>query len=408
MKEKFATYRTKIVITGLQSIASGSNFLLVIILTRLYGLHIFGIYSMLWIVQIFSMNLHQSAVLSPLVTLWPKNETKAYWSKFFVYNLLVSCLLAVGAFLFTHFAGMVSAKWNISAYSWQMLLIVFTFTLHLFNRRSMMNLQLYVAAFLADFFVYIPILFVIIFNKPSLGNLLYLQVLAIFTGVLTGLIALRSHIKLKGIGSTFLREVSKFSGWLILTSTLQWFSGNFFLIAVGSLIGPSGMGIIRMGQSTMGVFSVLFLAIENRVPFSASRILKVEGKYSFRKYMLDLLKKGGVFIVTGVGLVAATSVFLISKLYGQQYESYYWVLILFALLQLFVFISTLIQISLRTIEQTQLIFFAYVLTSLTSVALAFPLVRHFGIPGAIAGLFITQIIAIVWYLLNLAKKWKQI
>lgn len=408
MKEKLAIYRNKVLITGIQSIASGSNFLLVILLTRHYGLEIFGIYSMLWIVQIFSMNLHQSAVLSPLMTLWPKNAGKDYWNKFFIYNLFAAFLLAIGAFIFTHYAEEVSSKWSISAYSLQMFLIVFALTLHLFNRRSMINLQKYVAAFLADFFVYIPLLFIILFSHPTLSHLLYLQVLAIWSGVFIGLIALRSRIHLKKTGKTFLQEVSKFSGWLILTSTLQWFSGNFFLIAVGSIIGPSGMGIIRMGQSTMGVFSVIFLAMENRVPFSAAKILSVEGKNAFKRYMFDLLKKGGALILVGVGLVAAGSEFLISKLYGQAYENYYWVLILFALLQLFVFISSITQISLRTLEQTRLIFFAYVLTSLTSIALAFPMVRYFGIPGAIAGLFLTQIIAIVWYLLNLSKKWKNI
>jgi len=361
---------------------------------------------MLWVVQVFSMSLHQSSVLSPLVTLWPKTNSNNLWVKFFNYNLIVALVLAICSFIFTNYAVVVSSKWTISSYSLQMFLIVFAVSLHLFNRRTLINLQFYIAAFIADFLVYIPLLLVILFYKPELSMLLYFQVLFIWAGVIAGLIALKSRLKIKKVDRDFLKDVSKFSGWLILTSTAQWFSGNFFLIAVGSVSGPSGMGIIRIGQSTMGVFSVLFLAIENRVPFSASKLLHFEGKKSFKKYMLDLFKKGEALIFIGASLVSAASVFIIRIVYGESYESYYWVLIFFSLLQVFIFTGTILQITLRTLEQTQIIFVAYVITSLTSIILAFPLVKNFGILGAIAGLFLTQIIAIAWYLINLYKKWK--
>ena len=408
MKQKIVTYRTKILVTGIQGIASGSNFLLVILLTRIYGLKTLGIYSMLWVVQVFSMSLHQSAVLSPLVTIWPKTNSNSLWVKFFNYNFIVALLLAIGSFIFTNYAVVVSSKWTISSYSLQIFLLVFAICLHLFNRRTLINLQFYIGAFIADFLVYVPLLFVILFYKPELSTLLYFQVLFIWAGVITGLIALKSRIKIKKVDKDFFKEVSKFSRWLILTSSAQWFSGNFFLIAVGSVSGPAGMGIIRIGQSAMGVFSVLFLAIENRVPFSASKLLHFEGKNSFKKYMFDLFKKGEALIIIGASLVSATSVFIIRVVYGASYENYYWVLILFSLLQIFIFTSTILQITLRTLEKTQIIFVAYVITSLTSIILAFPLVENFGILGAIAGLFLTQIIAIAWYFFNLFKKWKTV
>ncbi len=408
MSSIFKKNTNKILMVAVQGIASGSNFLLVIFLTRIYNLETFGIYSMIWLVIIFTLSLQQSMILSPLLTLWAKNNNKNTWNGFFQLNLILAVIMAVGATLFARYAHLIASKWVIYQYSTVVFFMVIVFAMHLFNRRSLINMGNTDFVFLLDTLAYLPPLAAILIFKPPLLIVLIIQVSFMGLATIIGVFKLKpsfvpvNEIKLLTI------EVWKFSSWLLLTGVLQWFSGNFFIVATGTILGASALGIIRMGQSAVGVFNVFFIALENRVPFSASRLLSAEGKTKMQNYLKDIFLKGTLATVVAMSLFAIGSKQLIIFLYGDDYAPYYWVLMLFAGLQLFIFINTLFQITIRTIEKTKIIFLVYLTITVFSMSLAFQVVRQWGIQGALAGLYAAQVIGIILYAVSLKLQWKKI
>ena len=393
---------------ALRGIASGSNFLLVILLTRIYGLETFGTYSMIWLVLIFTLSLQQSMILSPLLTLWAKNNDKNIWNGFFQLNMLLAILMALFAALFARYAHLFASKWMIDKYSAVIFFMVIVFTMHLFNRRSLINMGYTYFVLLIDSLAYLPPLVAILVFKPPLVTVLLIQVSFMGLAMMMGTLKLKpGFVAFKAIKPLVI-DVWKFSSWLLLTGVLQWFSGNFFIVAAGTIMGASALGIIRLGQSAIGVFNVFFIALENRVPFSASRLLSVDGKAKMQHYLKDIFLKGALVTLVAMGLFAIASKPLIGLLYGSIYTHYYWVLILFAGLQLFVFINTLFQITIRTVEKTKIIFLVYLVITVFSMSLAFPVVRQWGIQGALAGLYAAQLIGIIMYATTIKLQWKKL
>ena len=404
----FKQNANKVLMVALQGVASGSNFLLVIILTRVYGLETFGVFSMIWLILIFTLGLQQSMILSPLLTLWAKNNDKNIWNGFFQLNLLLAILMALFAGLFARYVHLFASKWIIDKYSLVIFFMVIVFSMHLFNRRSLINMGYTVFVLLIDSLAYLPPLVAILVFKPALVTVLIIQVAFMGLAMLIGTLQLKpGFVPLKEL-KPLVVDIWKFSSWLLLTGVLQWFSGNFFIVATGTILGASALGIIRLGQSAIGVFNVFFISLENRVPFSASRLLSVDGKVKMQRYLTDIFVKGVFVTLLTMGVFALASKQLIGFLYGGIYAQYYWVLILFAGLQLFVFISTLFQITIRTVEKTRIIFLVYLVITVFSMSLAFPVVRQWGIQGALAGLYAAQLIGIIIYTITLKLQWKKI
>ena len=393
---------------GLQGIASGSNFLLVVLLSRIYGLEIFGIYSMVWLVLIFAMSIQQSMVLSPLMTFWAKNENHTVWSRFFSWNIMVSFMLSLFSALFAYYAHNFASKWVIEKFGFVIFFLIFFFLSHTFNRRSLINMGALSFAFLMDVIAYLPVLFIIPFFTPSLMFIFIVQTVSTGMAVIISWIKLKPQFFFTGQITGLFKEIWNFSSWLLFTGLLQWFAGNYFIVAAGTILGASALGIIRLGQSASGVFNVFFLALENRVPFSASKLLKHKGKSALTQYLKDIFIKGGVFTIVSVLLFIVFSKEIVWLLYGKKFLQYYWVLAFFAALQLFVFTNTLFQITLRAAEKTKFIFLSYLLISGFTILAAFPVVKTWGLEGALAGLCSAQILNIVFNTLFLKKIWKKI
>ena len=50
----------------------------------------------------------------------------------------------------------------------------------------------------------------------------------------------------------------KIAKWLVFTYVLQWFSGNFWIIYAGILLGPIFLGAFRACQTVVNVFNLVF------------------------------------------------------------------------------------------------------------------------------------------------------
>jgi O-antigen/teichoic acid export membrane protein len=83
------------------------------------------------------------------------------------------------------------------------------------------------------------------------------------------------------------------------------------------------------------------------------------------------------------------------------------VLIGFCLLYVIVFLGYPLRYAIRTLENTRLIFFSFIVSSAFSILCAYPVIKTFGIYGVVAGLMATQLITLIIYMWSLRKvlKW---
>ena len=188
-----------------------------------------------------------------------------------------------------------------------------------------------------------------------------------------------------------------FSSWLLGTSILQWFSGNFFLITAASILGTIAVGAVRMGQNIVGLCHVLFLAMENIVPVEAAQLFLQKGTHGLTSYLKSSSKKIGLMLIIVLSLMALAATSLIQILYGASFISYSYVVWGYCLLYFFVFFGYPARYFFRTLRFTKPIFIAYCASALFSLAVAVPMVQTWGIMGVLLGLIGSQMMTLFVY-----------
>ena len=200
------------------------------------------------------------------------------------------------------------------------------------------------------------------------------------------------------------KEHYHFSIWLLGTSLLQWFSGNFFLIAAAGVLGTVAVGALRMAQNMVGLCHVIFLAMENIVPVEAAQHFFKHGQTQMFAYLRRVTIVTSIPVILMLGALTAAAPWLIRWLYGTEYLPYSYLVGVYALLYVFVFTGYPLRFALRTLQFTSPIFIAYCLSSGVSLLVAFPMARAWGLNGILAGLWGTQVLTLAVYVFFLWKK----
>ncbi len=390
-----------------QMLVSGSHFIIGILLARALGLSVYGVFAVAWMVVLFANSLQQAFILIPMMTFAPqktKEEKKTYLQHVFFLQLGIIGIATIFTLLFCQLSSHFSPEWNITH-----LTTVLPFTIILFLIHDFLRKQLYVkenieVAFILDALAYFPQLLFLAFSYLTNTLTLYKSLWMINAGYLLAIL-FNLRISLKGFSMMQLREVYQqhwhFAKWLLGKTLLQWFSGNLFIVAAAALLGPVAVGAIRLAQNVMGVVNVFFIAIENYIPIQAAKLYAQEGKAALFHYLKKITWQGGILASFLVAVICTFSAQIILHLYGLSDVESIFLLRGFALLSLVVFIGIPLRFAIRTLEQTQSIFIAYVFSTAFSFCCAYPMVKYWGLWGVISGLIIAQIIMQVWYIVHL-------
>lgn len=400
---------TKSLIIGDQALVSGVNFLLTIIITRSLGIEVFGVFSMIWLIVLLIAGFHQSFIVQPMLslTIKKKKEKTQFNNALFVTQIFFCIIASIISFVFFSFSDVFLDGWDLEKRSLPISLVVFVFLMHEYFRKNAFANTLIKRALVMDLLCYGSIL-ILTFSAIFLQrfSLTFLINALIFSFTLSSLYGILKFNFIRISRFQFLESFSEqwhFSKWLVATSGFQWFSGNIFLAAGGSLLGPAILGAIRFGQNIAGLLNVFILALENQVPVTASKILSIDGLSNMRQYLRRVFKIGGILILGVSVLISLFSTQLISIIYGNEYTEFAYILIGFCVITLVVFAGFPLRIALRTLEYTKPIFISYILSGLFGISLAFPIVKAFGIVGVLFGMFISQLIMISWYYYSLKK-----
>jgi len=411
VKEKIQE-NSKLVALSDQVLVSGSHFLVQLIFARALGIYNYGILTAMWLLLLFVSSFHQAYIILPMLTLSSKhgksylfNLNKCQW----LFNLLIVVLFIPFCLLNQKFAW-----FQLDAYIIPLVSLLIGFVSHDFYRKKFYARQQIEKALILDFVVYsvqiISILYFYFMRDLSIATCLGLVAISYFLGLLVlNVFKKDASDTAETVQLNLIKTLDinwEFSKWLLAKSGLQWFSGNFFLIAASALLGATALGAIRMAQNVVGIFNVLFLTIENVLPVKAIAKLKNEGGLALSQFINDISRKGFFVIVACLGILLIFSRPIFTLIYGEVTNDTLYVFQGFCLLYLFVYLSTLKRIEITTLEANQHIFIAYVLSSIFTLIIAYPLIKSFALTGVIVGIVLSQIICLAYYQYSLKNKIK--
>ena len=387
-----------------QVMVSGANFLMNVLLLKALGLAEFGIFALGWLVAMVAMSIQLGLVVCPMMSIGPKlpeDQGTAYYT---------AALMQIGAFTMLAFvlvlSGAVLYNQRISAGALDHLalpLAAATATTLLQDgvRRILFTRGRTLAVLVSDTATHSVRLAT--FGWVAVAG----QTLTV-SGALLVIAATAAVGAVIGVGRiapfAFDFNVIRRSAirhwasgrWLAASGIMQWFLANAFVMAAGTLLGPAAAGILRAGQTLVGVLNVLLQAQENILPQRASRAL-MEGGYSGLSRIIGVAAV--VSLVPGVALVAILSAapgYWMGLIFGPELEPYGAVLVLQSLTMLLIIVGLLPLYGLRALEQTRSGFTAPAVGCLLSIAIAIPFIQIWGVVGAAAGQLLAQTVMALW------------
>lgn len=396
-----------------QTFVSGGNFVLGVLLARWLGLSAYGLFSLLWMGVLFALSVHQAFVTQPLMTLFAKKTGEAraaYFRSVLQIQILLSLALATLTtlvFFFLNFVGF-QPEWLL----WLPLVggLSAVYLLQDTLRKIFFVKKKYLVPLIMDTVVYGPLLAVLtalhMGGTLSLKNTLFGLLVAYGASSLVGFF--KSNFSFSGFNKTTIQttlsEHYHFSIWLLGTSLLQWFSGNFFLVAAAGILGTVAVGALRMVQNMVGLCHVLFLAMENIVPAEAAQQFFHHGKEKMNTYLQRVTLVGGIPLLLILGALSLLAPWLIGLLYGEEYVPYSYLIWVYSAHYILVYLGYPLRFALRTVQYTSPIFVAYAISAGLSLALAFPMVNAWGMLGVMGGLMLSQIVTLLVYAFFLKRQ----
>ena len=380
-----------------QAMVSAANFLTGVLFARLLGLEAFGVYSLCWILVLLLNNIQISVVVSPLMSLLPKeNESDA---PFFLGGIFLQ------QFIFSVFALMVLLGFSIIAGSmlnikllseiWIPFIIAASlFLVQDFIRRSLLALGKFRFAFMSDSVSYIGqlllLFFLVFFVKGvTLNMLLWVIALTSFLGGLFGFELKKSYVIRKSVSFRFIKESFRFSKWLLVSGVLQVVAQNLPVILAASFLGAASAGGVKASQNLIGILKVLYQGLNNLLPKEASRILSLEGIDGLSRYLVRQSLLWSSILFVAILVIILFPEFWMIFVYGPEYALYANTLVWFCVIYIVAFFEIPVFAYLKSVGKTRLIFDSSLLMFVISVILTPLLCYWWGLNGVMLAMFLT-------------------
>lgn len=400
-----------------QAIVSASNFLITIIILRFLGLEIFGIFSFFWIFLLLINSLQLSFIISPMLTNSAKQKysnLQFFYGSVFIQQLIFTISIFIILYIYLKYFSHYHSTYKFNIFNLEFPLVVVSTQLHQFLRRFLFSKKLFLRALLTDLITYLSLILVMVYfiylNQFNLESIFLSFIVAFSLGSIINFSFIFSlKYNLKNIYQTTINNwiIAK---WLLLTSILQWFAGNLWLLNAGIILGPYYLGIIRACQNLLSVTNIFFQSFENFTSIQSSQKFIEEGLDQMRVYLKEFTFKFFILIMIITLFIVLSSKFLLNIFYGGETAGYYHLLILLSLIIPIHFLQYAPTYGLRTLDHTRPIFIAYLFASIFAILFSKLVITHFEINGLIFGLYLSQtiIVSFLYYgYLNKIKKIKK-
>ncbi len=390
-----------------QVVVSGSSFVTNILIARALGITDYGKFSIILLIQLFMLSIQQAVstgVLQVMVHRYDEQERKFYIKGVFYAQCLFFILLSgICLCLFLIAPGLTGGYPGLFAPA---LIGTILLLAQDFLRKTLLTLGQESRAFFIDTLtntIQLAVLgLLMITGGLSIAKACWTIGLTFIPSVALGIAWVKpGRPVVPAIRNAFLVHKGQ-GGWMLLSALLQWFAGNLFVLAAGWWLGLAALGALRLSQYTFGILNVGLQAIENYSLPKASQSLDTPAQ--FNSFLQRVLKKSLLLIVPLLLLVVLFAKPLLSFGGGPAYARYAYVMYGLAATYLLILAGIPVRIALRTKLLNRSYFAGYVLATLFSLLAGKWLIQQWGLAGVLTGLFSTQFILLVYWLLVLKTK----
>jgi O-antigen/teichoic acid export membrane protein len=382
-----------------QAVVSATNFLTNVMLARFMGLREFGIFVLAWMSVLFVNSLQNALIVSPMMSIGPKQEEKdrpSYFGAVVFQEIVLVTLCFVLVFVAVKTSSSIFPHADLKHLALPLAVSAFAYQMQDFLRRYFFATRQSRRALADDALSYLtqlPILFLL----HRTGHLNSATALWVMAGTsIVGLAAGWFWMERLEFHWDWIKSIShrhwKVSRWLTGSALLIWTSGNLFVLAAPVYYGAAAAGVLKASQNLMGVTHVWFQGLDNVVPVETARRLREGGVHSMLAYTRSILVKWGGLTLLFAAIMAVAPGFWLRLLYGPEMVQYGYVLRLYALLYVIVFLGGPLRAGLQALEFTVPIFWSYLTMTAFAFAFAAPFAKRLGLNGTMLGLIATQVL----------------
>lgn len=390
-----------------QAVVSGSSFLTNILIARALGITDFGAYSAIILIQLFLLTIQQavsSGIYQVLLGRFGKPVQKYYtnglfYLQFFFFLFLITAGIFVYLVFFMHH--LQYGKIFIPALTAVVLYLVQDFLRKVLITSGKERKTLFIDI-TTNALQLALLLFFSFYGKLNLAGACWISGLTFIPSIIAGIKWVSPGLPRWSSMKQTIQWHRNHSGWMFLSALLQWFAGNFFVVAAGWWLGLAALGALRLGQYIFGLLNVLLQAVENYALPKGTSMLHSES--SFKTFLLSILKKTFIAVLPMLLLLSIFAKQVLGFSGGAAYSDYAYVMYSLSLIYLLIVAGMPVRIALRVQLLNKHYFIGYALATLFSLVFAKWMIKNWELAGVLAGLFITQLIVISYWLFILNRK----
>lgn len=385
-----------------QVFVSLTNFLTTIFLIRFIGIEGFGVFAIAWLLIQFLNSIQYAFISSPMMILesqYINDDKKKYFGSLVIIQLIFSFSQTFVVWIFVSNLSLINPLWDYDYLSLSLVFCLFFFQIQDFVRRVLFTTNNTFKALLIDFVAYILrlifLIYILSYNEISVSYVLWIIAFFSFLSIFLSIDIFIKFIYKKNNLVEIFYEHWKISKWLISTTLLQWLSGNYFIVASASLLGPVSVGLIKTAENVIGVVNILIQGLENIAPKNSRREF-VTGSYNgLKKYLVKLLSTGTLITLITVFIIIFNYEIVISFFYGKKIDGIDNLIYMYGICYILSYILFSLRIGLLAIKNTKSLFISNLITTLFSIVSAGLFIKLFFEEGAILGIIIVQLLSIL-------------
>ncbi|MDQ3894245.1 MAG: hypothetical protein M3292_06215 [Actinomycetota bacterium] len=374
-----------------QAVLSASTFATTILLARVLGPSPFGEFVLAY-TALLVLNAVQTALITQphnvLAATKEESEYVAYTSSAASAQLLFAAVVASGSIL----AGAIAAAVGWDPFSLLLALapaVIGTQLLE-FARRVLYTEERLREAFSIDVLGYVgqAMLLVLLWRLEMLTGPAALLSLGAATtlAAVAGALKIRSGLEFpprRGLP----RGSWQFGKWLLGARASFWISSYSYLYVAAAILGTGASGVLKAAQTILAPLNVPLLFLDTVLPIRFARVFQHGGIAALTP---ALARAASVTVVPVAAYCLLASLFaqpILRVVYGEAYEDYGSVVVLFAVYYFLSYVSQLFIAGLNARRRTNAVFVAHVVGA-TSIVGGWALVDALGVEGAVAGMTI--------------------
>jgi O-antigen/teichoic acid export membrane protein len=392
-----------------QALASGVNFLTILILARRLGVENFGIFMLAWLVLLFFKSLQGGIIISPMMSIGPKQDFHGrdeYFGSVLLYQVMFIAGGSALALAGWRAVDAMRPDWELGGLALPVLAACVGDQAQEFVRRYLFTRERASRAFAVDVASYGGRMLLLLF---ALGDDSAQAFWYIFLSSMLGVaVALPGFYGLKPSLAAAARAWPRhwqFARWTGGAALMEWGSGHLIVIMAGGILGPAAVGAIRATTNVFAAIQALLQALNNVVPIRAAALFARAGKAAMAQYLIRVTVAAGLACIAVLAIGVAFPTQILELLYGPAYSDYahlvYWWVIIYAA----GFLQFPLSAGLCAVEHTRPFFISLACEAAFGILCAYLLPRWLGLNGVMLGILVTRTMPVLVLGIGLRAWW---